>query len=69
MLISSHRCSASVGRRGPLVGAVALAVLAVIPREAQRTDECDYDLPHALTASGHAARTSYGNAAAPATSP
>ncbi|MET7815860.1 MFS transporter [Streptomyces sp. NPDC005395] len=36
----------------PLAGAVALAALAVIPRDAQRTEKRKFDLPGALTATG-----------------
>ncbi|MFG2316212.1 MFS transporter [Streptomyces tendae] len=36
----------------PLAGAVALAALAVIPRDAQRTEKRRFDLPGALTATG-----------------
>lgn len=36
----------------PLAGAVALAALVVIPRDAQRTEKRKFDLPGALTATG-----------------
>ncbi|MER7775512.1 MFS transporter [Streptomyces sp. NPDC096191] len=36
----------------PLAGAVALAALAVIPRDPQRTEKRKFDLPGALTATG-----------------
>lgn len=36
----------------PLAGAVALAALAVIPRDARRTEKRRFDLPGALTATG-----------------